>query len=70
MYSIEVELEHPLEESVFRSLEREVRFKRGGLEVKKGAVVATAADPTALRSLAGTIFRALYVARALRELCL
>lgn len=70
MYSIEVELEGALEEALFKSLEREVRFRRGRLEVRGGRAVATAADPAALRSLAGTLFRALYLSRALQELCL
>ncbi|MFB6490515.1 MAG: KEOPS complex subunit Pcc1 [Thermoproteus sp. AZ2] len=73
MYEIVVEVgDDPIAEAVFRALEKEVKFPRGGIEVvKRGAslvIIGRASDVTSLRSLANTIFRALYVIRGVEAI--
>lgn len=73
MYEILVEIEEdPVAEEVFKALEKEVKFPRGSVEVvKKGAsliIIGRASDLTSLRSLANTIFRALYVVRGVEAI--
>ncbi len=60
MYRFTVEVEG-LALDVFKTLEREVNFKRGRLYVQGNRVVAEAQDLASLRSLLHTVFRSLYL---------
>jgi len=69
VYKLVVEVgEWDLALAVFKTLEREVRFKRGELHLEGGKIVATAADAASLRSLLHTVFRSLYVVAEVEEI--
>lgn len=73
MYEISVEInKNDIVLRVFKSLEKEVVFRRGRIKVfeegDKLKIVGYATDIASARSLANTIFRALYVINGVAEL--
>lgn len=69
MYKLVVEVDNwDLALAVFKTLEKEVRFRRGELHLEGGKIVATAADAASLRSLLHTVFRSLYVVATVEEI--
>ncbi|MFN3803607.1 MAG: hypothetical protein ACK4SY_00965 [Pyrobaculum sp.] len=68
VYRLVVKIEGELVYRVFKTLEREVQFRRGRLYVRRGEIIATASDVSSLRSLLHTVFRSIYLVKFVESL--